>query len=272
NDDEPSNTKQRRVLSEIIVFVMFMFICFVPITYGRENGILMGLPQSDCCCSQVEGLQSASIACLSNLYERKHINYSEPNLLYAIAGGRMTVFWRALDTNTATVVLHSGFSLNFDLIRESKSILIFTGDDDNYLFTMLGSPSPSPWQGSHTQIVVATVMGIWYRFGIRIPEPYLSYSLGSRNSQSYGADIRGNGSRATTSTDEPTDDIASSSAHIWIGLLQMQARAWTLNKYNICTGIPELATWIKELNNIDAYVEMFSFKRWLATAAAGTFF
>ncbi|GJY51078.1 hypothetical protein Tco_0441925 [Tanacetum coccineum] len=47
------------------------------------------------------------------------------------------------------------------------------GDDDNYLFTMLGSPSPSPWQGSHIQIVVATVMGIWYRFGIRIPEPYL---------------------------------------------------------------------------------------------------
>ncbi|GKC98396.1 reverse transcriptase domain-containing protein [Tanacetum coccineum] len=84
---------------------------------------------------------------------------------------------------------------------------------------MLGSPSPSPWQGSHTQIVVATVMEIWYRFGIRIPEPYLSYSLGSLNSQSYGADIRGNGSGATTSTDEPTDHIASSSAHMRIGLL-----------------------------------------------------
>ncbi|GKC44370.1 hypothetical protein Tco_1062092 [Tanacetum coccineum] len=84
------------------------------------------------------------------------------------------------------------------------------------------------------------------------------------NCRSYS--LGGNGSRATTSTDEPTDDIASSSAHIWIGLLQ------TLNKYDICTGIPELATRIKELNNIDAYVEMFSFKRWLATAAAGTFF
>ncbi|GJT37284.1 hypothetical protein Tco_0937149 [Tanacetum coccineum] len=70
----------------------------------------------------------------------------------------------------------------------------------------------------------------------------------------------GNGSRATTSTDEPTDDIASSSAHIMVASYRIEARAWTLNKYNICTGIPELATWPK------------SFKRWLATAAAGTFF
>ncbi|GJT74712.1 hypothetical protein Tco_1041437 [Tanacetum coccineum] len=52
NDDEPSDTKQCRVLTEIIIFMMFAFICFVPITYRREAGILMGLPQSDCCCSQ----------------------------------------------------------------------------------------------------------------------------------------------------------------------------------------------------------------------------
>ncbi|GJT23300.1 hypothetical protein Tco_0893237 [Tanacetum coccineum] len=63
---------------------------------------------------------------------------------------------------------------NTDLIRESKSILTFVGDDDNYLFTMLGSSSPASWQGSNTQIVVRTIVGIWYRFDIRIPEPYLS--------------------------------------------------------------------------------------------------
>ncbi|GKA92898.1 hypothetical protein Tco_0814823 [Tanacetum coccineum] len=39
---------------------------------------------------------------------------------------------------------------------------------------MLGSSSPASWQGSNTQIVVRTIVGIWYRFDIRIPEPYLS--------------------------------------------------------------------------------------------------
>ncbi|GJR56467.1 ALP1-like protein [Tanacetum coccineum] len=37
--------------------------------------------------------------------------------------------------------------------------------DDNYMFTMLGSVSPASWQGSHTRIVAATMVGIWYRFG-----------------------------------------------------------------------------------------------------------
>ncbi|GKE81091.1 hypothetical protein Tco_1551091, partial [Tanacetum coccineum] len=37
--------------------------------------------------------------------------------------------------------------------------------DDNYMFTMLGSVSLASWQGSHTRIVAATIVGIWYRFG-----------------------------------------------------------------------------------------------------------
>ncbi|GJV72969.1 RNA-directed DNA polymerase, eukaryota, reverse transcriptase zinc-binding domain protein [Tanacetum coccineum] len=52
NDDEPNTTKRRRVLAQILVFMMFAFICFVAITYERKAGILVGLPQSDCCCSQ----------------------------------------------------------------------------------------------------------------------------------------------------------------------------------------------------------------------------
>ncbi|GJT38885.1 inositol hexakisphosphate and diphosphoinositol-pentakisphosphate kinase VIP2-like protein isoform X2 [Tanacetum coccineum] len=52
NDDEPNTTKRRRVLAQILVFMMFAFICFVAITYERKAGILAGLPQSDCCCSQ----------------------------------------------------------------------------------------------------------------------------------------------------------------------------------------------------------------------------
>ncbi|GKE35835.1 hypothetical protein Tco_1455157 [Tanacetum coccineum] len=66
-----------------------------------------------------------------------------------------------------------------------------------------------------------------------------------------------------------TEQITTSAGNIHSRRLNSST---TLNKYDICTGIPELATRIKELNNIDAYVEMFSFKRSLATAAAATFF
>ncbi|GJS31272.1 inositol hexakisphosphate and diphosphoinositol-pentakisphosphate kinase VIP2-like protein isoform X2 [Tanacetum coccineum] len=52
NDDEPNTTKRRCVPPQIIVFMMFSFICFVAITYERKAGILAGLPQLDCCCSQ----------------------------------------------------------------------------------------------------------------------------------------------------------------------------------------------------------------------------
>ncbi|GKB89401.1 hypothetical protein Tco_0961673 [Tanacetum coccineum] len=72
-DDEPSETKQRRVLTEIIVFMMFACICFVPITYGREAGILMGLPQSDCCCSQDIGCDD-----LYNMAECEYCLHQQP--------------------------------------------------------------------------------------------------------------------------------------------------------------------------------------------------
>ncbi|GKA85868.1 zinc finger, PHD-type containing protein, partial [Tanacetum coccineum] len=52
NDDEPNHTKQRRVLTQKTVFMMFAVICFVAVTYGHKAGVLAGLPQSDCCCSQ----------------------------------------------------------------------------------------------------------------------------------------------------------------------------------------------------------------------------
>ncbi|GJS15999.1 hypothetical protein Tco_0410471 [Tanacetum coccineum] len=51
-DDEPNTTKRRRVLPQIIVFMMFAFICFTAITYERKAGILAGLLQLDCCCNQ----------------------------------------------------------------------------------------------------------------------------------------------------------------------------------------------------------------------------
>ncbi|GKC08309.1 spermatogenesis-associated protein 20 isoform X2, partial [Tanacetum coccineum] len=52
-------------------------------------------------------------------------------------------------------------------VTDPKSLeaLLLSDGDDNYMFTTLGSVSPTSWQGSHTRIVAATMMGIWYRFG-----------------------------------------------------------------------------------------------------------
>ncbi|GJU37888.1 probable methyltransferase PMT11 [Tanacetum coccineum] len=162
NDDEPSDTKQRRVLTEIIMFMMFAFICFVPITYGREACILMELPQSDCCYSQ-------DIGC-DDLY-----NMAE------CEAGRMIRIWRAVDTITADSGFgNQVFSLTFDLIRESKSILTFACNDDNYLSTMVGSQSFASWQGSHTPIVLAIVVGIWTNLSVApkdVHENYIQFGL-----------------------------------------------------------------------------------------------
>nr|GEU63804.1 hypothetical protein [Tanacetum cinerariifolium]GEU66426.1 hypothetical protein [Tanacetum cinerariifolium] len=41
-----------------------------------------------------------------------------------------------------------------------------TDDDDNFLFTMLGSPRFVPWLGSHTESVIAAMTDDWYRYNI----------------------------------------------------------------------------------------------------------
>nr|GEU75492.1 hypothetical protein [Tanacetum cinerariifolium] len=161
--------------------MMFAFICFVPIPYGREAGILMRLPQSDCCCNQ-------DIGC-DDLYNMVSYLIRESKSILTFACNDDNIYLPWLVDRVPRLGNAATHRLCLQPSWES-------GDDNNYLFTMLGSPSPSPWQGSHTQIVVATVVGIWCRIG-------------------------GNGSKATTSADEPADDIASSSAHIRIGLLQL---------------------------------------------------
>ncbi|GJX05371.1 vacuolar protein sorting-associated protein 18 [Tanacetum coccineum] len=48
------------------------------------------------------------------------------------------------------------------IMQKIHGLSLFEGDDDNCLFTVLGLPTPASWQGDHTQIVVATMVGVWH--------------------------------------------------------------------------------------------------------------
>ncbi|GKE16458.1 hypothetical protein Tco_1424035, partial [Tanacetum coccineum] len=48
------------------------------------------------------------------------------------------------------------------IMQKIHGLSLFEDDDDNCLFTMCGLPTAASWQGDHTQIVVATMEGVWH--------------------------------------------------------------------------------------------------------------
>ncbi|GJZ90103.1 hypothetical protein Tco_0662030 [Tanacetum coccineum] len=48
------------------------------------------------------------------------------------------------------------------IMQKIHGLSLFEGDDDNCLFIVLGLPTPASWQGDYTQIVVASMAGVWH--------------------------------------------------------------------------------------------------------------
>ncbi|GJZ26489.1 hypothetical protein Tco_0570742 [Tanacetum coccineum] len=48
-----------------------------------------------------------------------------------------------------------------------------TGDDDTFLFSMRGLPTPVSWLGNHTESAIAAMAGVWSRYCIKKYEPHM---------------------------------------------------------------------------------------------------
>nr|GEV40271.1 hypothetical protein [Tanacetum cinerariifolium] len=109
------------------------------------------------------------------------------------------------------LIYHDNLKLDTDSDNDKIDIEHSSGNNKAY------PKSLASWQGSHTPIVLAAVVRICKSLAL-VKQPHTDYGCNRRGNL---APHGGNSNRATTSTDEPTDDIASSSDHIRIGLLQL---------------------------------------------------